>query len=236
VKNVKKTRIVILALLLLSLTVPFAIAKKPTVNTITKGEVVYSATHYLAGEAISTGFDDYGYNYQGHMFKGSYYNSYAGGNGLPAWDGDDEAYLLANPSAAGHWAWPYRDVDLTMKWNDAWISNVDHNEDHLLDRHWGYTGYADSGAWLTNHQSGEYELDGETIKWNYFVKIVTPSPINGDYVDASVWYNADGEEIGAVIWGAFAIVHQVENDAGIDSHGVQYSSDVSAGLGYYTAY
>jgi len=230
-----KRKIVFLILLSL-LVIPVASAKKPEVNTITKGEVFYSAGHYLAGQPIPTGFDDYGYNYQGHMFKGSYYNSYAGGAGYPPYLGDDEAYLAENPDAANHWAWPYREVKLTMKWNDAWISNKDFDGDNLLDRHYGYPGYPDSGAWLTNHQSGEYVLDGEVIKWNYFVKIVTPSPANGDVLLDGVWYDADGVEIGPVIWGAFATVMQVENDPGMDLHGVSYLSPCSAGLGYYRAY
>ncbi|MCW4012003.1 MAG: hypothetical protein NWF07_03325, partial [Candidatus Bathyarchaeota archaeon] len=196
-----------------------------------------SDTHYLAGQLIPTGFDDYGYNYQGHMFRGSYYNSYAGGAGYPPWTGDDEAYLAENPGAASHWAWPYRDVTLAMKWNDAWISNKDYDMDGYLDRHPGYSGYPDSGAWLTNHQSGEYlDETGELVKWNYFVKIVTPSPINGDVLIDGIWYDADGVEIGPVIWGAFAIVMQVENDPGADLHGVSYISPCSAGLGYYQDY
>lgn len=231
----RKVGAVILVLIMLAL-VPVANAVKPTVNTITKGEVVYSATHYLAEQAIPIGFDAYGYNYQGHMFSGSYYNSYAGGAGFPPWTGDDTAYLAVNPMAASHWAWPYRDVKLAMKWNDAWISNVDYSGDKLLDRHWGYTDYPNSGAWLTNHQSGEYLLDGKTIKWNYFVKIVTPSPLNGDYIFGGIWYTSGGVEIGPVIWGAFAVVQQVENDAGSGLHGLQYISDASAGLGHYPAY
>lgn len=239
----KKTGTVIIVLLVLSLSTPMALGKKPDFNTIIKGEVLYSTGHYLAGTPIPLGFDDYGYNYQGHMFRGSYYNSYAGKAGLPVWTGDDEAYLQANPTAENHWAWIYRDVKLSMKWNDAWISNVDRDGDQFLDRHYGYNGYANSGAWLTNHQSGEYEMGEEIIKWNYFVKIVTPSPQNGDNLGdpfhsgyGYTWYNEDDVEIGKQIWGAFAVVHHVENDAGSDLHGVQYISDASAGLGFYPAY
>ena len=232
----------ILVLLLMATLVPMTFAVKPDYDTITEGEVMYSAGHWLEGDPIPTGFDEYGYNYQGHMFKGAYFNSYAGKDGFPAWTGDDEAYLVENPTVVGHWAWPYRDVDLTMKWNDAWLSNVDRDDDGLLDRHWGYAGYPDSGAWLTNHQAGEYEDNGEIIKWNYFVKIVTPSPINGDYEtnpqvgNDGIWYTTGDEEIGLEIWGAFAIVQQVENDPGLESHGVLYLSDVSAGFGNYPAY
>ena len=455
----------------LILTTPMAFAAKPDVNTITAGEVFYSSTHYQAGEPIPTGFDEYGYNYQGHMFSGSYFNSYAGGSGFPAWEGDDEAYMQRlidegyyqatleygdvpitsneygnfldvidltngdavikftydanglvdnagshayselgvrtvgygnfNPNGQGiwmatdydyaqdglqpdivptldlddkiilqkmgghgeadydlpatppeptknhrvwwdrdgvdpwqndetantegiydvelilhadddttgtaylkinglwqgfetdsdwstieltpagmtftadmtqlqvffgiwaygpdthsvefkdvtveywkappknldpmaHWSWPFREVHLDMKWNDAWISNKDYSGDGLLDRHWGYPTYSDSGAWLTNHQRGVDE--GE--KWTYFTKIVTPSPINGDYVAGpydengnGVWYTADGVEIGPQIWGAFAIIQEVASKTG-----ATYHSPYSTGFGAYPAY
>jgi len=83
-----------------------------------------------------------------------------------------------------------------MKWNDAWISNKDCDGDGKLDRHFESDSYVGSGAWLTNHQSGEYEQDGKTCKWNYFVKIVAVSA-DAEEVDG-IWYNADGVEIGPV--------------------------------------
>ena len=86
---------ILAVMMLVVLTVTPAMAKDKC-KTITHGEVVYSATHYLAGQPIPTGFDAYGYNYQGHMFSGSFFNSYAGGAGFPAWTGDDEAYLATN--------------------------------------------------------------------------------------------------------------------------------------------
>ena len=204
---------------------------EPDCTTIQSGEILYSAGHYLAGESMTTGFDIFGYNYQGHMFKGLYYNSYAGGDGLPPWEGDDEVYLADNPDADSHWAWPYREVKLAMKWNDAWISNKDCDGDGKLDRHFGFDSYVGSGAWLTNHQSGTYELDDETIRWNYFVKIVA-APSDA-VMDGGVWYTADGTEIGPVIWGSFAIIQQVENDPGADLHGAQHISPVGPGLGQF---
>jgi hypothetical protein len=175
---------------------------KPDCTTIQSGEILASD-----GSVIEVGFDDWGYNYQGMLFNGYYCDSYR-----------DAA-----------WCQPYADVKLAMKWNAAWLSNKDCDGDGLLDRHFGYDSYIGSGAWLTNHQSGEYELDGETIKWNYFVKIVA-APADA-YVLDGYWYNADDVEIGAVIWGAFAIIHQVENDPGLGLHGMQYTSPDRAGLG-----
>ncbi len=159
------------------------------------------------GNVITTGYDQWGYNYQGHMFNGTYCDSYR-----------DAA-----------WCQPYADVQLIMKWNDAWLSNVDCGGDGLLDRHHGYLSYRGSGAWLTNHQSGTYEQDGKTCNWNYFVKIVAaPSDATSS---GGIWYNADGVEIGTAIWGQFAIIQQVENDACGGIHGLQYLSPDHAGFG-----
>jgi hypothetical protein len=158
-------------------------------------------------------FDEYGYNYNAYMFKGSYFNSYARGAGLPAWDGDDEVYLEANPTAVSHWAWPYREVNLLMKWNEAWLS-----KDKV--RHEGYDSYIGSGAWLTNHQSGGEKKD----HWTYFTKIVA-APADA-VQDNGMWYTADGIEIGPVIWGSFATIQTVESGLG-----AIYISPAGPGLG-----
>ncbi len=158
------------------------------------------------GDVIPLGYDQWGYNYQAHMFNGRYcdYDRVAG---CP----------------------PGEDFSLAMKWNDAWLSNMSCDEDDLLDRHYGYANYRGSGAWLTNHMAGEYDQDGKTCKWTYFVKIVA-APADA-YVGDGVWYNADGTEIGPVIWGAFAIIQEVENDPCAGIHGLQYLSPDHAGLG-----
>jgi hypothetical protein len=98
-----------------------------------------------------------------------------------------------------------------------------------------------SGTWSNNSQSGTWtSTDGiatrETCDWDYFVKIVTPSSLNGDYEDGGIWYNTDGVEIGPVIWTSFAIVQEVENDMCGGLSGVQLRSKLSPGLGYYKEY
>ncbi|MBT7122573.1 MAG: hypothetical protein HN948_06125, partial [Clostridia bacterium] len=145
----KKLLLLILVMLItLSLfTTIAAAAPKEKCNSVTTGGVFYSAGHYLAGQEITTGYDIFGYNYQAHYFKGSYVNVYLGRAGLPPYMGDDAAYLAANPTAASHWAWPYREYMVEMKWNDAWISNKDQDGDGALDRHYGYDTYIGSGAW-----------------------------------------------------------------------------------------
>ena len=86
-----------------------------------------------AGAPISLGYDQWGYNYEAHMFNG-WYDNYSRPS-TPATGGDR----------------------LMMKWNDAWLSNQSCDENYLLDRHYGFESYVGSGAWLTNHASGEYE-------------------------------------------------------------------------------
>jgi hypothetical protein len=169
-------------------------------TTIQSGEL-YAST----GELLTTGFDEYGYNYQAHQYIG-YYGNYR------------------RPPEPVDWG--YR---LAMKWNDAWLANVDCDGDGLLDRHYGFDSYIGSGAWLTNHQKGEDTVDGEVCKWEYFVKIVA-APADA-YQDGGVWYAADGTEIGPVIWGAFAIIQSVYNDPCGGEHGLEYVSPDHAGLG-----
>jgi len=202
---------------------------------IQDGTLTYLPGRYMAGEPLETGFDPYGYNYQGHMFKGSYYNSYANGAGFAPYLGEgeeyDAAYLTANPNADEHWAWPYRDVQLLMKWNDAWLANTDCDADGELDRYYGFDSYIGSGAWLTNHQSGTYEMDGKTCSWNYFTKIVA-APADA-VLDNGVWYTADGVEIGPSIWGAFATIQEVSNDQCDPDYKYSWNADAPTGFGYY---
>jgi len=196
----KKIFVLFALLILLSIVVS---AKKNECTTIQSGELVGSD-----GVVISVGFDNWGYNYQGHMFSGLYCDSYRNAS----------------------WCQPYADVKLSMKWNDAWLSNKDCDGDDQLDRHHGFASYIGSGAWLTNHQSGEYPGEGnKTCKWNYFVKIVAVDA-NAIAIDG-VWYTGDGTEIGPVIWGSFAIIQQVENDKCAGLHGLQYVSPFRAGVG-----
>lgn len=178
------------------------LTKMNACTTIKSGELYASD-----GSLIEVGFDEWGYNYQGRFFKGYFCDSYR-----------DAA-----------WCQEFKDVKLKMKWNDAWLSNKDCDGDGELDRHYGFDSYIGSGAWLTNHQSGKYEQDGKTCRWNYFVKIVAAP--DDAYLKNDVWYNSNGTEIGPEIWDAFAIIQQVENDKCAGLHGLQYSSPDRNGLG-----
>ena len=213
----KKTLVILIVLASLLLSTSIALADKPTGFDAQGNEIAWEKTVCTKiqdgtlltsdGDLITTGFDEWGYNYQGHLFNGGYCDAYR-----------DAA-----------WCQPFKDVELLMKWNDAWLSNVDCDEDGSLDRHYGFDSYIGSGAWLTNHQSESYEIDGQTCNWNYFVKIVAAP--SGAYAEGGYWYTADGTEIGPVIWGEFAIIQQVENDGCAGLHGLQYSSPDNSGLG-----
>jgi len=177
-------------------------------TTIQDGTLTYSTDHYLEEEPLMTGYDPYGYNYQGHMFKGSYANAYLGSYGFPPYKGNDDAYLEEYPSAEGTWVWPYRNTKLLMKWNDAWLSNKDCDDDGKLDRHYDHDSYIGSGAWETNHMSGGKGKD----KWTYFTKIIAV-PKDATLTDGT-WYTFDGTKIGPVIWDQFATVQTVESGEG----------------------
>jgi hypothetical protein len=187
-------------------------------TSIQDGVLIYPAGRYLAGQPLQTGFDVYGYNYQGHLFKGSYANVYLNGDNLPPYEGDDVAYLAVNPSAASKWYWPYREYDLQMKWNDAWIANTDCDGDGALDRHFGFPNYRGSGAWQTNQYGG----DG----WASLTKFVA-MPLDAQEF-GGYWYTANGTEIGASIWGEFAITQDV-----LSGEGALYISPAGPGYGQY---
>jgi len=200
--------LLVLAALLAAVAAAVPAGAKPKATactTIQSGELLRSD-----GVPITTGYDEWGYNYQAHLFNGYYCDAYR-----------DAA-----------WCQPWAEDHLAMKWNDAWLSNRDCDGDGLLDRHYGYSSYIGSGAWETNHMSGEYVGDdGRTCRWNYFVKIVA-APADA-VASGGYWYAADGTEIGPAIWGEFAIVQEVSNDTCTGEHGLLYKSPFGPGFGHF---
>jgi hypothetical protein len=208
-------------------------------TSIQSGLLLYQPAHYLAGQPITTGANPYGYNYQAHLYSGSYFNAYAGGDGYPPYDGNDAAYLTANPSVAGHWAWPYRSVTVAMKWNDAWLSNTDCDGDGKLDRHYGYASYVGSGAWLTNHTTWTVvDAKGKQKNAYEFTKIaaipvdaVIALPIDPYYGELTIYIN--GLIMGPQLWGEFAVIQDVLNDKSTGDHGLYLKGQISAGFGFF---
>jgi hypothetical protein len=177
-------------------------APKMRCTTIQSGSLIDSS-----GNFITQGYDMWGYNYQAHMFNG-YYDNYSR-PAIPVTEGDN----------------------LQMKWNDAWLSNTDCDGDGKLDRHYGYPSYIGSGAWLTNHQWGSYEENGNTCRYTYFIKIVA-APSDATLTDGN-WFTPGGIVIGPAIWGEFAIIQEVSNDDCAGESGLLYKSPASPGLGVY---
>lgn len=206
-------------------------------TTIQSGLLLYQAGNYLAGQPITTGVNPYGYNYQAHAFNGNFFNVYAAGANLPPYNGDDVVYLATNPSAATHWAWPYRNTDVAMKWNDTWLSNQDCDGDGKLDRHYGFPAYTASGAWLTNHNSWPVTVNGKDFRASEFIKIVA-NPADAivalpvSYFGELTVYQG-GKIIGDQIWGEFAVIQYVLNDPSTGDHGLRLKSQVAAGFGKF---
>ncbi|MDO8407617.1 MAG: hypothetical protein Q7S95_00055 [bacterium] len=203
-------------------------------TTIQRGVLTYQSGA-LAGQLLQVGVDPYGYNYQAHSFAGNYFNAYANPAGFPPYDGDDAAYLLANPTAAGHWAWQYRAVEVAMKWNDGWLANTDCDGDGKLDRHLGFASYVGSGAWLTNHNSWTVTVDGQDKRGSEFLKVVAAP--TGSTVALPVSYfgektiYVDGKVMGPQLWGEFAAVQYVLNDSSTGDNGLLFKGELNAGFG-----
>lgn len=137
-----KKILVLMALIILVLAMSVSAAKPPKnmCTTIQSGELVDKT-----GTTITTGFDMWGYNYQAKLFNGDYCDAYR--------------------NAA--WCQEYKDDSLSMKWNDAWLSNKDCDNDGKLDKHYGFDSYIGSGAWLTNHMSGDYTEWSVLGDWDF---------------------------------------------------------------------
>ena len=126
------------------------------------------------GNLLVMGYDQFGYNYQGHMFNGTY-------------DSVDRILDGKYWGSTGD----YVDDTLIMKWSDDWLSNKDCDGDGKLDR--GTSGI--SLGWETNHVIGDYDSDGDGIDdahYTYFVKIVWVGPggdLWGQYTIIQEVYN-----------------------------------------------
>lgn len=132
------------------------------------------------GNPVSTGYDQFGYNYQAHMFNGTY----------------DSADRVLDGAYWGDTA-DYVDDKLQMKWSNDWLSNQDCDGNGKLDRG-SSAPYGISQGWLTNHVQGDYfDAAGDVQHYTDFVKIVWVGPggsLWGQYeIIQEVWNDpADG--------------------------------------------
>lgn len=110
------------------------------------------------GNPLVMGYDQFGYNYQAHIFNGTY---------------DSVDRVFGNDTS------DYADDLLIMKWDDSWLANVDCDGDGKLDRGLGTSGPGISHGWLTNHLEGDYDSDGngtQDAHYTSFDKIVWVGP------------------------------------------------------------
>jgi hypothetical protein len=140
------------------------------------------------GEPVTLGFDEWGYNYQAHLFIGGY----------------------CDAQRDAEWCQESADVGLKMSWNEAWLSSRDCDGDGLLDRHLGFETYRGSGARLTNTMTGTYELEGRRCRWLQR-SVMVAAPLDAELVDG-IWYDDDGDELGPVIWEAFIVIDRDLHD------------------------
>lgn len=162
------------------------------------------------GNPITLGFDQFGYNYQAHLFNGTY----------------DSVDRVLDGKYWGNTG-DYVDDNLIMKWSDDWISNLDCNHDGKLDRGLNAkTGSATnvSMGWETNQVEGDYiGSDSDSHHYTYFAKIVFD---NG----------AACSTVGnlACLWGSYGIIEEVYNDPFGGFHGVNHDTLAKpAGFGLY---
>lgn len=171
--NLTKTLIGLVALALpavMFLSTGVALAAPSTCATIKGGTITDSA-----GNPLVLGYDQWGYNYQAHMFNGTY-------------DSSDRVLDGTYWGSTGD----YVDDSLIMKWSDAWLSNKDCNGNGKLDRGLD-VGANISQGWLTNQIVGDYtDVDGNLQHYTYFSKIVWTgpgSPLWGQYTLVQEVYN-----------------------------------------------
>lgn len=131
---------------------------EPDCATIQGGTITDSA-----GNPVSVGFDQFGYNYQAHLFVGTY-------------DSVDRNLDGTYWGSTGD----YVDDTLIMKWSNSWLANVDCNGDGKLDRGLvdGVVGGTSLG-WLTNEVTGDYDSDDDGVQdahYTWFEKIVWVGP------------------------------------------------------------
>lgn len=170
-----KKGLILFVLAILVLSVGLVTAKKPNACATIQGGTITDS----AGNPVTMGFDQFGYNYQAHLFVGTY-------------DSSDRNLDGTYWGSTGD----YVDDGLIMKWSDSWLANVDCNSDNKLDRGLvdGVVGGTSLG-WLTNQNEGDYDSDGDGTQdahYTYFVKIVWTGPgslLWGEYTIIQEVYN-----------------------------------------------
>jgi len=203
-------------LVVISLALAFVIAMGSSAKADPLCAQIQDGTIITRGDGIiiTTGYDDFGYNYGAKRYSGRYC--------------DSDRVLGGS----------FCDIDISIKWNEHDLDTEDCDGDGFLDRPTDNGGtYVGSGAWVTNHMTGATpDSKGKLRKWHYFVKMVA---VPTDAVKSGSFWYADGivsmsTLIGlAALGGNFAIIEEVYNDPVAGANGILYKSPVSPGLGAY---
>jgi hypothetical protein len=162
------------------------------------------------GNEKITGFDEWGFNWNAHEFRGYTINMLLGdhafigmphykkyvyhGEGMDFWD------MLVSEFEYFPWLMPAELLDsrLISTWNDALISS---NGEYPAN------GWMDTGAWIVFDYSGRAGNES----WKAMRKLVAAR--STDQLTDGVWYNDAGEEIGleSMFWSDLIIVQVVNN-------------------------
>lgn len=186
-----------------------------------------------SGNAELSGFDEWGFNWNAHLFQGYALNMLLGDHYFMNWshykkhvyngEGKEFWNMLVESYTYFPYLIPYElfNAKLVCKWNDALI-----NKDGVYPASW-----LDSDGWIVFNYSGE----AEGKKWSSMRKLVTAC--SGDELVNGIWYNEDGEEIGldALFWNDLIVI-QVVNHGDVPSYPFfyqDYNSPNGAGYGQY---
>jgi hypothetical protein len=162
------------------------------------------------GNEKITGFDEWGFNWNAHEFRGYTINMLLGdhafigmphykkyvyhGEGMDFWD------MLVSEFEYFPWLMPAELLDsrLISTWNEALISS---------DGEYPANGWLDTGAWIVFDYSGRTGNES----WKAMRKLVAAR--STDHLTGGVWYNEAGEEIGleSMFWSDLIIVQVVNN-------------------------
>ncbi|MCK5358171.1 MAG: hypothetical protein KAJ48_07230 [Elusimicrobiales bacterium] len=161
---------------------------------------IQSGELYRWNELLGTGFDSWGYNYQGHGFNGAYCDHYR--DFRPGSPGNIDCEAA------------YSGLKLQMRWNDEYLSNKDCiGGDGHLDLHPNFPSYLSSGATLSATLRGTYQHNSEVCELDYTIKIFADprAAIKDD--EGLWWYTIDGKELGPVLWEDFVITRELEKNS-----------------------
>ncbi|TLX77035.1 hypothetical protein E9993_04960 [Labilibacter sediminis] len=189
-------------------------------------------------KAKHTGFDQWGYNWNAHHFRGYLMNAWFGDEMYPdapwykkepPFDGNVEAYQEAHPEVLEYPFWIYGDMEVVMHWNETSISKNGVYNENILD----------SDAWITFHYSqGENEN-----RWSQFQKFVAAKKNdekviyvwddNGNPVYGE-WFSQEGELLGLYYLWADRILIQVVNTGNLPNGFLPtYKGPLGQGIGKY---